>query len=434
MFNFAASKSDIYKLAQSIFAKGLSAIGILTFQFILARYSGEEALGEFSSILSVLFLIGIVARFGGAEVFFKDARSIEMEFGKDQRYIFTFKIMYQTVYRGILITFFIAAINHIILPSIELNSVIDNKYYYIWFIAPFFALAPINANYFYLENKNIIAGLSELGGIAFISSLIIGMYWMFSMTTSGDSMPLIIYVFVLSSIAIGPIITHAYLISNKPDHINNSTTQKDLLQMELFVYFGQWGIIAAISLIEASATVAIFAVCMQISTLLDFFIRVAGSVYSHKIKYAYENMTIKDFACQIQDFSRAVAIASTIIFIILLVCAEVIFEAFGFKDERFFFIFYVLILARFLNSLFGLTDAFLIMTKFQREYKWIIISTSSIAICGALLSSILSIEVVSLLIAASIVLRNIIASIVIYIRSGLIMIPLYVSASKKLIK
>jgi hypothetical protein len=111
-----------------------------------------------------------------------------------------------------------------------------------------------------------------------------------------------------------------------------------------------------------------------------------------------------------------------------LICAEFVFDAFNFTDDRFFYIFFVLITARFINNLFGLTDAFLIMTNFQREYKWIIVITSSIAFVGACLASVLSIEVVASMVALTIVLRNVLASIIIYRRSGLVMLPCFVRA------
>lgn len=81
--------------------------------------------------------------------------------------------------------------------------------------------------------------------------------------------------------------------------------------------------------------------------------------------------------------------------------------------------------------MFGLTDIFLIMTNYQREYKWIIISSSVIALSGACLASVLPIEVVATMVALTIVLRNVLSSIVVYRGSGLIMIPFYVRAVKQ---
>lgn len=422
---------NLYFIITSVLAKALSAFGVLIFQLLLSRSNSEEAVGQFSSILSILFLVGIVARWGSAEVLFKDARSFGMDHGKDNLNIYIFKIMYQCLIRGVLITASLAGINYIILPAIGLNSLIDNKFYYFWFIAPLFSLTSLNANSLYLQNKNIMAGLSEPGGIALISSLLVFIGLLFSLIIPGTSAPFFIYAFVMSLIAAIPIILLIFSTRLKSYEINQPLIDTHLLQTTLFVYFGQWGIVVALTLMESLSIVGIFAVCLQLSVLLDFFIRVAGSVYAHRIRYAYETMTKKDFANQIQLVSRAVAVASGFIFVILLNSAEFIYDIFSFTDERFFFIFYVLILARFANSLFGLTDSFLIMTKFQREYKWIIIISSSIALFGALLSSVFPIEVVASMVAVTIVLRNTLASIVIYKRSGLIMIPFFVLLAKK---
>lgn len=417
-------------LVTSISAKALSAIGVIIFQLLLTRLNNEESLGHFSAILSVLFFIGVLARWGSAELLFKDGQSVEMSNGKRHRNIFIFHIMRNTLFRAILLTILLASVNFFLLPLLGLNQLIKTEYYYLWFVAPLFALTSINANYLYLLNKNFIAGLSEPGGVAFLSSLLLVLV-VVADTDFDSHLPFLIYGLVLFSISVIPIIALGIITRLAKKNNNQPLFQTQLLQSSIFVYLGQWGTIAVIAAVKPPAIVGIFAVCLQLSVFLDFFMRVAGSVYSHQIRYAYENMPLKDFAKQIQRISRAVALASTAVFIILLSCAEIIFELFGFSDERFYFIFMVLIIARFTNNLFGLTDAFLIMTNYQREYKWIIIVSSSIALGGAFMSPFVKIEIVASMIALTIILRNILSSIVIYKKSGLLMIPLFVRVNKQ---
>lgn len=420
---------DIYRIITATSAKAISALGVISLQLLIARINGESAVGQFSSMLSVLFFIGIVSRWGGAELIFKDARMIEKERGTENRNTFIFHIMLHTLGRAVFVTFVAVVINFFILPIFGFNTLEAQEYYFLLFVAPLFALASVNANYFYLINKNFIAGFSEPGGIAFVSSLLIFIGMLIGVVDSESSLILLVYALVVVIFAAWPIITLAYTSGlKKTNDISQSVRNTQFLQTSLFVYFGQWGVIAALSATKPSAIIGIFAVCLQVSVFLDFFMRIAGSLYSHRIRLSYETMSIENFASQVEKITRAIAAASGIAFVVLLVCAELVFDAFGFTDDRFYYMFFVLITARFVNNLFGLTDAFLMMTNFQREYKWIIVISSSIAFAAACLGSVLPIEVVASMVALTIVLRNVLASIIIYRRSGLIMLPLFVRA------
>ena len=423
---------DIYRLITATSAKALSALGVISLQFLIAKINGEIAVGHFSSILSLLFFIGIISRWGGAELIFKDARMIEKERGTEDRNTFIFRIMLHTLCRAVFVTFVAVVINFFILPIFGFNTLEAREYYFLLFVGPLFALASVNANYFYLLNKNFIAGFSEPGGIAFVSSLLIFIGMLTGIVDSGSSLILLAYALVVVIFAALPIITLAYTSGlKKTNDISQSVRSTQFLQTSLFVYFGQWGVIAALSATKPPAIIGIFAVCLQVSVFLDFFMRIAGSLYSHRIRLAYKTMSIENFASQIEIISRVIALASAVAFVVLWNCAELIFDAFRFSDDRFYYIFFVLITARFVNNLFGLTDIFLIMTNYQREYKWIIISSSVIALSGACLASVLPIEVVATMVALTIVLRNVLSSIVVYRGSGLIMIPFYVRAVKQ---
>ena len=422
---------DIYRLITATSAKALSALGVISLQFLIAKINGEIAVGHFSSILSLLFFIGIISRWGGAELIFKDARMIENEKGTKNRNTFIFRIMLHTLGRALFLTFVTVVINFFILPIFGLNSLVAREYYFLLFVAPLFALASLNANYYYLLNKNFVAGFSEPGGIALVSSLFIIIGMLIGVVDSGSSLILWVYALVIVAITVLPITVLASTTRKKVSDFSHSLGNTQFLQISLFVYFGQWGVIAVLSAIESPAIVGIFAVCLQISVCLDFFMRIAGSLYAHRIRLAYKTMSIENFASQIEIISRVIALASAVAFVVLWNCAELIFDAFRFSDDRFYYIFFVLITARFVNNLFGLTDIFLIMTNYQREYKWIIISSSVIALSGACLASVLPIEVVATMVALTIVLRNVLSSIVVYRGSGLIMIPFYVRAVKQ---
>jgi hypothetical protein len=357
---------DIYRIITATSAKVISALGVLSLQLLIARMNGESAVGQFSSMLSVLFFIGIVSQWGGAELIFKDARMIENERGTENRNTFIFRIMLHTLGRAVFVTFVAVVINLFIVPIFGLNPLVAGEYYFLLFVAPLFALASLNANYFYLLNKNVVAGFSEPGGIAFVSSLLIIIGVLIGVVDSGSSLVLLIYTLCIVVITVWPIIALAYTsrLKNARD-ISQSLRNTQFLQTSLFVYFGQWGVIAVLSAIESPAIVGIFAVCLQVSVFVDFFMRIAGSLYSHRIRLAYDTMPIENFASQVEQITRAIAAASAVAFVVLLACAELVFDAFGFTDDRFYYIFFALITARFVNNLFGLTDAFLILTNLQ---------------------------------------------------------------------
>ena len=168
---------NIYNLFSATSAKAISAIGVISLQFIIARTSDVNTVGQFSSILSILFLIGIVSRWGGAELIFKDTRVIESIKGVNYRNSFILSIMSHCFFRGLVITSIIALINTYILPLAGFNKLIPSEYYFFWFIAPLFALSLLNANFFYFLNRNFIAGISEPGGIAFIAFIIAAIFF-----------------------------------------------------------------------------------------------------------------------------------------------------------------------------------------------------------------------------------------------------------------
>jgi hypothetical protein len=423
---------NIYNLFSATSAKAISAIGVISLQFIIARTSDVNTVGQFSSILSILFLIGIVSRWGGAELIFKDTRVIESTKGINYRNSFILSIMTHCFFRGLVITSLIALINTYILPLAGLNKLIPHEYYFFWFIAPLFSLSLLNANFFYFLNRNFIAGISEPGGIAFITFLIATIFFLTGAFDSNVSLSLYIYAAIIIPVTSIPAIYLIYSSRHqKRIQVNEPLKESNLFQSSLLIYFSQWGVIAMLATVESSDIVGIFAVCLQLSVILNFAMRVAGSLYSHKAKLSYKDEPIRDFAAKYQTICRVIASFSVVIFVIIVVSAQQIYEIFKFTDERFFFIFFTLITARFINNLFGTTDMFLSMTYFQKEYKWILILSSSLTLIGVFIGIMVKVELAAIAIAFSILFRNLLSSYIIYKRSGIIMLPFYVTYSKK---
>lgn len=417
-------KTKLRKLILATSAKLVSAIGLITLQLIISRTDGENAVGNFSAMLSVFFLVGVISRWGAAELMFKDSRIILRENGYNYLNRYFLLISKNTFFRSILVTISILILNYVALPVLGLKSflILDQIWYLA--IAPFFALTIINANRLHILNKNFLAGWCEPGGLAFTTSITVILLMPLHTATFVSFSTISVFAYATVVITALPVLS--LLISGfnetKPK-VREQLNSSEFFLSSIFIYAGQWGIIAILAALESPRIAGIFAICLQLSVALNFIMRVCNSLYSHRIRVLYETKPIKEFIGQYHMVSKLIGTLSIFVFSILVLSSDIIYETFHITDPIFYFIFYVLTVARFVNNLFGMTDLFLNMTYYQREYLWIIIISNSIAVAAAVSAPLTSIEIVASGVAASIVVRNILCSCFIYWRCGIIMLP-----------
>ncbi len=363
-------------LSASFFTFFIKALGAgLSFivSILITRYLGVNGAGVYFLCFSIFILFGTVVRLGLDIVIIKRAsiHYIDNDFGS----IVTLykKIILVVVPLSLLLTSFLyltsSYVGEIIFKSEDISSVLK---FMGWGVL-FFALCNINSSFFLAtaqikQSSLFIAIIIPLLFIAFL----------YSMPTLMElTPPLVFGMYCFSSFLVFVI---SFLFLKRSLHFPLSTkngfSTKDLLKSAFPIYVTV--IIDLLVLITpqlllgalfSEESVAIFSVCLRISTLIGFIFVSASRVAAPQIASLYDKGDLTKLNILVVKLTRILFIVAFFVSIIVFIFPNIFLGFFGKEYEAGAQTLRCFALLQLVLVFYGMSKTLLQMTKFEKECR-----------------------------------------------------------------
>lgn len=380
-------KKIILDILKVIPTRGISALGGVLLNYILALQFGAYGVGQFAVIFSIVGLFGIISKYGMDNAILRFA-SISYDEGD---VVNARKYVNYSIARSISLSLFLATLMYF--SSGIVASIINKGEDFVIIIrGACLILPPFVVSYLLASNlkslgKAWLSPIFETGGISFLSALLMIALYYYEIKIT------LFYAVIIFSIfsAVGSVaaiyFVRKYESRIKSEKINDWNHNLILFKKPLFDYsvisflgyLGMSGMTLVMSLYLDANEIGLISVAFKIALISNFILIIVGGVLAPKFSVLYKNKNLNQLKLLSVNSTRLMTLAAMPFAIVIFMNAEKILIIFGEDFIMASFILKVLILAQFFNVATGAVSHLLNMTGNEKINKKIIILNTSLS-------------------------------------------------------
>jgi O-antigen/teichoic acid export membrane protein len=400
----------------SVFIRVLGSLSAFGLTYVIANQFSSIDAGSFFFLLSVLFILSSVCRFGLDNVFLKLVGEKKILIKED----------FETIKSG----FSLTIIGSVFFVTLALVFYSFNFLTWFTFIG-IVTLLPIY-NFIFLFGMILQGQGKTIRSILVLNILINLLSCIFVYIFNINNLNFLILTYVISN----SIVFLLCLYLNYKISIATFTSKMKFIQVVtksfpffIFTFNGQmqiWFGQLCLGLFTLSSAVANFAISLRVSLLLSFILVAINIVIAPKIAYYVKNNEYIHLQRLIKNSNKIIYIVSLPIFIVFCFNAELIIGLFGSQYSENLVVIYILLFGQLVNVLTGSVGYLLSMSGFERDLQFISLFSLSILVLLSLILVPLFSEVgAAISTCTAIIFQNTISSYYVKKRLGINVFSLF---------
>lgn len=400
----------------SVFIRVLGSLSAFGLTYVIAnRFSSIDA-GSFFFLLSVLFILSSVCRFGLDNVFLKLVGEKKILIKEDL----------ETIKSGFLLTI-IGSVFFVMLALVFYSFNLLTGFTFIGIVT----LLPIY-NFTFLFGMILQGQGKTIRSILVLNILINLLSCIFLYIFNINNLNFLILIYVISNSVVFLLcfyLNYKISIATLTSKINFIQVVTKSFPFFIFTFNGQmqiWFGQLCLGLFTLSSAVANFAISLRVSLLLSFILVAINIVIAPKIAYYVKNNEYIHLKRLIKNSNKIIYIVSLPIFIVFCFNAELIIGLFGSQYSENLVVIYILLFGQLVNVLTGSVGYLLSMSGFERDLQFISLFSLSILVLLSLILVPLFSEVgAAISTCTAIILQNTISSYYVKKRLGINVFSLF---------
>lgn len=400
----------------SVFIRVLGSLSAFGLTYVIANQFSSIDAGSFFFLLSVLFILSSVCRFGLDNVFLKLVGEKKILIKED----------FETIKSGFSLTI-IGSVFFVMLALVFYSFNFLTWFTFIGVVT----LLPIY-NFIFLFGMILQGQGKTIRSILVLNILINLLSCIFVYIFNINNLNFLILTYVISN----SIVFLLCLYLNYKISIATFTSKMNFIQVVtksfpffIFTFNGQmqiWFGQLCLGLFTLSSAVANFAISLRVSLLLSFILVAINIVIAPKIAYYVKNNEYIHLQRLIKNSNKIIYIVSLPIFIVFCFNAELIIGLFGSQYSENLVVIYILLFGQLVNVLTGSVGYLLSMSGFERDLQFISLFSLSILVLLSLILVPLFSEVgAAISTCTAIILQNTISSYYVKKRLGINVFSLF---------
>lgn len=400
----------------SVFIRVLGSLSAFGLTYVIANQFSSIDAGSFFFLLSVLFILSSVCRFGLDNVFLKLVGEKKILIKED----------FETIKSGFSLTI-IGSVFFVMLALVFYSFNFLTWFTFIGIVT----LLPIY-NFIFLFGMILQGQGKTIRSILVLNILINLLSCIFVYIFNINNLNFLILTYVISN----SIVFLLCLYLNYKISIATFTSKMKFIQVVtksfpffIFTFNGQmqiWFGQLCLGLFTLSSAVANFAISLRVSLLLSFILVAINIVIAPKIAYYVKNNEYIHLQRLIKNSNKIIYIVSLPIFIVFCFNAELIIGLFGSQYSENLVVIYILLFGQLVNVLTGSVGYLLSMSGFERDLQFISLFSLSILVLLSLILVPLFSEVgAAISTCTAIIFQNTISSYYVKKRLGINVFSLF---------
>jgi O-antigen/teichoic acid export membrane protein len=400
----------------SVFIRVLGSLSAFGLTYVIANQFTSLDAGSFFFLLSVLFILSSVCRFGLDNVFLKLVGEKKTLLKED----------FDTLKSGFSITIITSLFFIVLAYVLYVFNILTGL-----FFVGLAILLPVY-NFIFLFGMILQGQGKTVKSILVLNILINLLNCIFVYTFNINNLNLLTVIYVTSN----SVVFLLCLYFNYKISIATITSKINFIQVVsksfpffIFTFNGQmqiWFGQLCLGLFTLSSAVANFAISLRVSLLLSFILVAINIVIAPKIAYYVKNNEYIHLKRLIKNSNKIIYIISLPIFIVFCFNAELIIGLFGTQYSKNLVVIYILLFGQLVNVLTGSVGYLLSMSGFERDLQFISLFSLSILVLLSLILVPLFSEVgAAISTCTAIILQNTISSYYVKKRLGINVFSLF---------